>query len=89
MLSLALLGLPQSFSTNSVLDSFVQKVGLGIFVGHGLSIWQLRVIWDVTAIILSRGETYDAVHGSFINLMKLENVETLVFLVPASNHFMF
>ena len=29
--------------------------------------------------------------GSFINLMKLPNVtvETLIFLVPASNHFMF
>ena len=38
---------------------------------------------------LSRGETHDAVHGSFINLMKLPNVETLIFLVPASNNFMF
>ena len=37
---------------------------------------------------LSRGETHDAVHGSFINLMKLPNVETLIFLVPASTHFM-
>ena len=31
---------------------------------------------------LSRGETHDAVHWSFINLMKLPNVETLIFLVP-------
>ena len=41
---------------------------------------------------LSRGETHDAVHGRFINLMKLPNVEiveTLIFWVPASNHFMF
>ena len=38
---------------------------------------------------LSRGETHDAVHGSFINLMKLLNVEKLIFLVLASNHFMF
>ena len=38
---------------------------------------------------LSRGETHDAVHGSFINLMKLPNVETLIFLVLASNYFMF
>ena len=38
---------------------------------------------------LSSGETHDAVHGSFINLMKLPNVETLIFLVPASNHFIF
>ena len=38
---------------------------------------------------LSCSETHDAVHGSFVNLMKLPNVETLIFLVPASNHFMF
>ena len=38
---------------------------------------------------LSRGETHAAVHGSFIILMNLPNVETLIFLVPASNHFMF
>ena len=38
---------------------------------------------------LSCGETHDAVHWSFINLMKLPNVETLIFWVPASNHFMF
>ena len=29
------------------------------------------------------------VHGSFIVLIKLPNVETLIFLVPASNQFMF
>ena len=38
---------------------------------------------------LSRGETHDPVHGSLINLMKLPNEGTLIFLVPASNHFMF
>ena len=38
---------------------------------------------------LFRRETHDAVHGSFIKLMKLPNAETLIFLVPASNHFMF
>ena len=40
-----------------------------------------------TGRLLSRDETHDAVDGSFINLMKLRNVETLIFLVPASNHF--
>ena len=39
--------------------------------------------------VLSRSETHDAVHGSFINLMKLPNIETLISLVQASNHFMF
>ena len=29
------------------------------------------------------------VHCTFINLMKLPNIETLIFLVSASNHFMF
>ena len=38
---------------------------------------------------LSRGETRVFVHCTFINLMKVPNVETLIFLVPASNHFMF
>ena len=38
---------------------------------------------------LSRGETHVFVHCTFINLMKVPNVETLIFLVPASNHFMF
>ena len=38
---------------------------------------------------LSRSETHDAVHGSFIKSMKLPNVETLIVLVPGSNHFMF
>ena len=38
---------------------------------------------------LSRGETHVVVLCNFINLMKLPNVETLVFWVPASNNFMF
>ena len=38
---------------------------------------------------LSRGETHVFVHCTFINLMKVPNVETLIFLVPASNYFMF
>ena len=38
---------------------------------------------------LSSGETHAAVHVSFIDLMKLPNVETLIFLVTASNQFMF
>ena len=37
----------------------------------------------------SSSENNDPVHGSFINLMKLPNEGTLIFLVPASNHFMF
>ena len=35
---------------------------------------------------LSRGEAHDAVHGSFINLMKLPNVETLIFWYPQAEH---
>ena len=38
---------------------------------------------------LSRSETHDPVHGSFINLLKLPNEGALICLVPASNHFMF
>ena len=38
---------------------------------------------------LSRGETHVFVHCTSINLMKVPNVETHIFLVPASNHFMF
>ena len=38
---------------------------------------------------LRRGETHAFVHGDFINLMKSLNEDALLFLVPASNHFMF
>ena len=38
---------------------------------------------------LSSGETSVVVYCNFINLMKLPNVETLIFLVPASSHFIF
>ena len=38
---------------------------------------------------LSRCETHVCVHCLFINIMNGPNVETLIFLVPASNHFMF
>ena len=36
---------------------------------------------------LRRGESH--VHCNFINLIKLPNEGTLIFLVPASNHFTF
>ena len=42
-----------------------------------------------SARFLSLCETYVVVNFNFIDLMKLQNVETLIFLVPASNHFMF
>ena len=35
------------------------------------------------------GETHDPVHYNFNNLMKLQNEGPLIFLVSASNHFMF
>ena len=36
-----------------------------------------------------RPMTRDPVQGSFIDLMKLPNEGTVIFLVPASNHSMF
>ena len=38
--------------------------------------------------VLRRGETHAPVHSTFINLMKKPNEETLIVLIPASNHFM-
>ena len=38
---------------------------------------------------LRRGETHVPVHCTFINLMKVPNEGALIFLVPASNYFMF
>ena len=38
---------------------------------------------------LHRGETHDPVHCTFINLIKVPNEGPLIFLVPASNQFMF
>ena len=38
---------------------------------------------------LSRCQTHDVVHWSCIKFLKLPNIETLIFVVPASNHFMF
>ena len=49
-----------------------------------------QCLWaERKAVALSRGETHVSVHWTFINLMNGPNVETLIFLVPASNHFMF
>ena len=38
---------------------------------------------------LSRSETHIPVHDTFLDLINVQNEETLIFLVPASNHFMF
>ena len=48
--------------------------------------WLFDAYWMIT---VSRGETHVFVHCTFINLMKIPDEETLIFLVPASNHFMF
>ena len=67
-----------------MLDIFQEDDFVRPLHGHLESRILLRV-----SVTQSRGETHDAVHGSFINLMKLPNVEILILLVPASNHFMF
>ena len=43
----------------------------------------------MTTYILSRGETHDPLLWSFINLMKLPNVGSLIFNKVPSYHFMF
>ena len=57
----------------------------------GQYVWAttLQVSCNTSIMILAlrRGETHGPVHCNFINLMKLPNEGTLIFLVPASNHF--
>ena len=55
---------------------------------HGQRACSLESSCPSLFVGLSRGETHDAVHGSFINLMKLPNVETLIFLVKPSHVLM-
>ena len=43
----------------------------------------------MSLVVQCRGETHVFAHCTFINLMKEPNEETLIFLVQASNQFMF